>query len=130
MSSFYICPCGASVEVMGLNPTASRRKAERLQASGGLCRSCYAKAKRAKDAIAHQAATERIADLTIVVLTGSERQVAWAETIRATKIAALRGAIELVDLQRLCGISDARWWINRRSTAAPQLVEQIALSMV
>ena len=133
-SAFYPCAdCGTSVEVLGHDPYAVRRQADRYATKGGRCRTCFATAKKAESDAALAAATAELADLTILPLDGSERQVAWAETIRADKLVAVRRS--LADptaagahpaLDALCRQDNARWWIEHRAVPVPQLILQIA----
>ena len=133
-SAFYPCAdCGTSVEVLGHDPYAVRRQADRYASRGGQCRSCWATAKKSESDAALAAAAEQLSNLTILPLDGSERQVAWAETIRADKLVAVRrslsdgadaGAQQALDA--LCRQNDARWWIDRRATAIPELILQVA----
>ena len=93
-SAFYPCAdCGTSVEVLEHDPYAVRRQADRYATKGGRCRTCFAAAKKAESDAALAAATAELADLTILPLDGSERQVAWAETIRADKLVAVRRSL-------------------------------------
>ena len=132
-NAFYPCAdCGTSVEVLGHDPYAVRRQADRYATKGGRCRTCFAAVKKAESDAALAAATAELADLTILPLDGSERQVAWAETIRADKLVAVRRSLsDEADagahraLEALCHQDDARWWIDRRATAVPELIGQV-----
>ena len=54
-----------------------------------------------------------VGDLGLPDLIGSQRQVAWATTIRAEKLAVLRTASP-DSIERLTMMTDAKWWIDRR----------------
>jgi hypothetical protein len=55
-----------------------------------------------------------IATVPVAQLAGSAKQIAWAGTIRATRLARLqRAGSEAV--ARLACVSDAKWWIDNRS---------------
>lgn len=84
--AFFRCAeCGQDVTVFGTN----RRDAERLarwhESRGSLCQNCEAEKRRAESAAAAEA--NRAAGLP--ALTGSEKQVAWAETLRTQALAQL-----------------------------------------
>jgi len=49
----------------------------------------------------------------LAALIGSVKQVEWAKTIRATRIASLRRAGRH-DVARLATVSEAKWWIDNR----------------
>jgi hypothetical protein len=55
-----------------------------------------------------------IAGLTPAMLRGSPKQVAWAETIRAKRLAALHRHDRQAAMS-IAAVSDAKWWIDRRS---------------
>lgn len=81
-----------------------------------LCPDCYRKQKRAAEE-AHD--KELTKDIDFAPLTGSEKQIAWAEKIRTHALARLYeiydGDIdpEIVELLTRT-IVDSRWWIDNR----------------
>jgi hypothetical protein len=100
-----------------------------------LCGECFAKKRETENAAAAIVAAEKNGAAGLPALTGSPKQIAWAETIRATALAA----IEREEAQMLAGLpaltpeireevcdalaliaseprgqSEARWWIDRR----------------
>lgn len=84
-----------------------------------ICASCYRAEKAAESERALTEAQGAIAHLTLVPLTGSERQVSWATAIRAQRIAMLRTTCSFTSAETgaaLLGIADAKWWIDQRDT--------------
>lgn len=58
---------------------------------------------------------------TPVALTGSDKQIAWAEKIRSEKIG--RGGFSAEDLVALSAQTAASWWIDRRDRHGAELVK-------
>lgn len=80
--------CGHTETVQITGPIAGRDRQAEYE-SGKLCYECY-KAKQAKQRAAEsQAAAEAAKSAGLPALTGSEKQVAWAETIRAAAAQSL-----------------------------------------
>lgn len=92
------------------------RKVARLEMA--VCESCRQAAKRASSAaaVAEQAAT--LAHLVLAGLTGSPRQIAWAETIRTACLTSLL-ANSIDGTPAACmacaAVSEAKWWIDYRN---------------
>lgn len=84
------------------------------------CRTCFKAEKQTEQAAAATRDAAAIAHLDLHPLTGSERQVAWAETIRAARLAALL-AEPLHSTDRAwepcLAVTDAKWWIDHRTLA-------------
>ena len=78
-----------------------------------VCTSCWRAAKLAAEQA--EAQSDGVApDLgTLAALTGSAKQVEWAQTIRATRIASLRRAGHH-NSALLATVSEAKWWIDNR----------------
>jgi len=74
------------------------------------CTTCHT-ALKAAGAEADQALLEGI---ELPTLTGSEKQVRWAGTIRTDRLAKLRKA-DPTALARFTGIQEAKWWIDNRA---------------
>lgn len=76
------------------------------------CRRCSAEATDAK---ASQEKTA-IMGLALVALQGSGKQIAWAETIRAKRLATLqRRDVQAARIP--ARFADAKWWIEQRSAS-------------
>jgi len=95
------------------------RDAERLKSRN--CTACAATAKRAASAVKAAAAREQLAGVRLPALSGSPRQVAWADDIRLEKLAALRWAAPAA-VGPAAAVADARWWIDHRSASTTALV--------
>ncbi|KQM30935.1 hypothetical protein ASE59_07580 [Sphingomonas sp. Leaf10] len=79
---------------------------------------------REAEAAAHRAA---IAGHALPPLTGSARQVAWADTIRAERLARLlRSHPTCID--DLATRVDAKWWIDHRQAPDDALLRSTILA--
>jgi hypothetical protein len=81
------------------------------------CKSCFVAEKRAEQADVIAGASAAIAHLDLPLLSGSDRQAAWASTIRAKRLAAIIATIPPAgssDYRACCVITDAKWWIDHR----------------
>lgn len=82
--AYYKCAdCGADCQVTASNRREADAFAAHREAQGAVCTECWQKQQIA----VHQTDAERNAAAGLPPLTGSEKQVAWAETIRAQQIA-------------------------------------------
>lgn len=95
------------------------------------CADCRGAVKQARGvADAALIATLRVADLV-----GSPKQIAWAATIRAARLARLQRAGS-VSIEQLACVSDAKWWIDTRNTndvallARPQVTAHAGVETV
>lgn len=85
------------------------------------CHACFVAARRdtaAKAATCDLAAVEH---LGLPELTGSMRQVAWATTIRARRLAAMLRS-NVSDTACLSGVTDTKWWIDHQHEADAALL--------
>jgi len=129
--------CGHSAEIQLFGPTKARyRKIEWLEESG-VCPECYKAQKDAERAAATQKAAEEAKSSGLPELIGSEKQVAWAESIRnealnhnnkinddpqiiadqpEEKQEEARRALEILITarKRLEVETSAKWWIDNR----------------
>ena len=140
------CPeCGAEFrwEVKCLN----RREADNWERyhsddTDRLCSECYRKAmerKRTEEcAVAAEEAAAKMMELGFPALTGSEKQVSWANTIRQNAVdAALtmlagRTSSALTDEGKtlVAGVvgrmsTEAKWWIDNRADAADMVQDEV-----
>lgn len=89
------------------------------------CRACFIAGKKAEQ---QQAATRdgaAIAHLDLPAIAGSDRQIAWATTIRASHLSALLAdpdAVAANACQTCLAISDAKWWIDHRHLSNTDLL--------
>lgn len=101
------------------------RKARWLQTT--ICRPCFIAGKKAAQADAAVREGAAIAHLDLPVLAGSDRQVAWATTIRASRLAALITDLAIgSDWQACLTVTDAKWWIDNRELSNPDLLAMAA----
>lgn len=117
------CPdCGC--EFIKSKTCCNRREADEWEAwvaSHGpwMCPGCYKEHARAEERRKNEEAIAATG-ATLPPLTGSEKQVAWAEDIRANAIAtAVKSLKDDVDkaaiIADLCaGKTEAKWWIDAR----------------
>lgn len=94
--------CGHTVEIEQFGPEQARREA-RAQMRQHPCLAC----RNAEAAAAN-------AEAGLPALTGSPKQIAWAESIRAKAVA---NRTTTPEQQRIAG---AAWWIDHRSQLSPR----------
>jgi hypothetical protein len=111
------------------------RKARWLETT--MCRTCFVAANQAEQAEAAVRDGAVIAHLNLPLLTGSDRQVAWATSLRASRFCALvaRPMTEGKGYQVCALVTDAKWWIDHRALADAELLAEaecyaVALEMV
>lgn len=106
--------CGHAQEHQIIGPMAGREpQAARLREQA--CTDCWRR---------QQNEAAQAANVGMVALTGSPKQVAWAERIRAAARAEISAVIgdktltaeQQAALDRLYGQSSAGWWIDRSET--------------
>ena len=96
------------------------RKANWLRTTS--CRSCFVAEKQAEALKTASVNLDAIAHLNLVSLVGSERQVQWAATLRASRLVSLGSSAGAAGLGE---ITDARWWIDYRDLTDEQLLAKI-----
>lgn len=99
------------------------READRL--ARRKCTSCATAARRTAAAKVQLATREQLGVVQLPPLSGSPRQIAWAETIRFQQLAALYRAVPDAAIQA-AHLEDARWWIDHRSDTIAQLTAFVA----
>lgn len=101
------------------------RKARWLQTT--TCRPCYIAGKKAEQAEAAHQNDAAIVHLDLPALVGSERQVGWATTIRAGRLATLVAkpvTCETEALRHCIALTDAKWWIDHRDLSDDDLAAE------
>ena len=91
------------------------RKVTRLESAP--CDSCRQAARQASRATYGAERAAALAHLALASLSGSPRQVAWAESIRVTRLTSLLADHDngTTDACRSCAaIVEAKWWIDHR----------------
>lgn len=92
------------------------------------CRACFIADKQAEQvrmAAEHETA---IAHLDLPELIGSDRQISWATTIRAGRLAALTHdpvTTADADCTSCLQITDAKWWIDHRALSAGEFLAKV-----
>lgn len=128
-ATFQCHECGDSVTVVGCNRAAADRLAKYRQESEALCHECWLKAREVQRAEESQKAAEDAVMSGLPVLQGTEKQIAWAETIRKINLKKLQkiedfakeGDGDAAGLAVLVAAFDAihaqdaaYWWIETR----------------
>ncbi|RYF12951.1 MAG: hypothetical protein EOO77_16560 [Oxalobacteraceae bacterium] len=91
------------------------------------CRSCYIAGKRAEQTEAALRNDAAIAHVELPALAGSDRQIAWATTIRAGCLASMLASPEIgTGWQSCLTIIDAKWWIDHRTLTGADLISKAA----
>lgn len=106
------------------------RKARWLQTTK--CKTCFVAGKREEQAESAARDGVAIAHLDPPQLVGSDRQVAWATTIRAGRLASIVAASPAgeADGQRACLlVTDAKWWIDHRDLTVTDLLAKAKLQV-
>lgn len=101
------------------------RKARWLRSTK--CRACFVADKKAEQVDAAARDSAIIAHLDLTPLTGSERQVAWAENIRISRLASLAATSHTTteaDCNLCLRIYDAKWWIDHRDLPNEEFLVQ------
>ena len=143
--AYYKCAkCAADVEVSGGSRKEVERHAQWRTKQGAVCTSCFSALRAAEVEAENRAAAERATVNSLPALTGSEKQVPWAVTLRDKMLAQFeraealaREAVqdaaatpELLDAAQrvliageiLRAKTSAHWWIDQRMTDSRTLV--------
>ena len=78
------------------------------------CRDCFVAEKRAEEAAAAALSNAATSHLDFPLLTGTDRQISSASTIRTTRLAALAKPNSDADCYACLRVTDAKWWIDCR----------------
>ena len=98
------------------------RKVAMLEAAP--CDSCRRATRREESLATSGAKSATLAHLALASLSGSPRQVAWAESIRVTRLTSLLADHEngTPDACRSCAaVAEAKWWIDHRNLPSADL---------
>ncbi|MDY1010249.1 hypothetical protein [Sphingomonas sp. CFBP9019] len=88
------------------------RKAKWLKTT--TCRDCFVAEKRAEEVAAAASSSAAVSYLVLPPLTGTDRQISWASTIRTKRLAALTNSNSDADCYACLQVTDAKWWIDHR----------------
>jgi hypothetical protein len=112
--------CGCE-QVHYLHGFASQQDRKARWLATTKCRACFVADKQEEQAQAAARDGAAIAHLDLPQLVGSDRQIAWATTIRASRLASLIAdpVIVATSAYGAClAITDAKWWIDQRDAAS------------
>jgi hypothetical protein len=118
--------CGHSGRQQIYGKTSQRQRTADWIGENHVCPECYAAKKQADREAAIEdskkagaAAVEATADLQLPTLTGSEKQVAWAEQIRAKHLISDNAWAIKIQMDRNPDLAkSAKWWIDTRNRSA------------
>ncbi len=136
--------CGNQITIFGGNRKDTDRKASWAESEGFICEDC----KENQRQEGNDKAAQANASAGLLELTGSEKQIAWAETIRAEKLSNIEKAAnkEFSPLEAEAYYGDdqsmaaaqqshatrqlkqqtsASWWIDNRTTKVGHLLSQL-----
>jgi hypothetical protein len=102
------------------------RKARWLKTTS--CRDCFVAEKRAKEAAAAALSNAAISHLDLPLLTGTDRQISWASTIRTKRLAVLTNSNNGADCYACLQVTDAKWWIDCRDLTDVDLMAAATLA--
>lgn len=105
-----------------INGFTNQRERKKRWLASTQCRSCFNTQKQAERADAAAQVGLAIAHLALPALTGTDRQVSWAETIRAQRLAACIASGSNGDIvEAFRAVRDAKWWIDHRELSNEEL---------
>ena len=100
------------------------RKAKWLKTT--ICRDCFGAEKRAGEIAAAALRSAAISHLGLPPLTGTDRQISWASTIRTKRLAALINPDSDANCYACLQVTDAKWWIDHRDLTDVDLMAAAA----
>jgi hypothetical protein len=99
------------------------RKAKWLKTT--ICRDCFVAAKRGEEATAAALSSAAITHLDLPLLTGTDRQISWASTIRTKRLAALTNLRSDAYCYAFLQVTAAKWWIDHRDLTDVDLIAAV-----
>ncbi len=109
--------CAVDICIDGLNGFCEYKEANGHKASYGYLRiedGAVVEEWDSKNEMVEAIAGKLAGDQKLPALTGSEKQISWAETIRAKRISALMGGSVTVLPDYVAIQTEAKWWIDNR----------------
>ncbi len=128
--------CGHEETIQIYGPHKDRARKAEYEATK-LCRECWRAQAQAEREEQSRTAAQRNKEQGLPALTGSEKQIAWAESIRAEKQAELERLVEQAAkssptpeqrqqfndaIAAVLAETAASWWIDNRDRTARQIV--------
>lgn len=145
--------CGhiETMQICGTNRNGERERRAEYEATR-MCRECYLKDMAAKRSAANAQAADANKSAGAPMLIGSDKQIAWAESLRAPVLAliadlsakaiAARGCLPamyyacqddiIAYMQQINMQASAKWWIDNRTSlprSAHDILSQSGLSV-
>jgi hypothetical protein len=99
------------------------RKAKWLKTT--TCRDCFVAEKRAEEVAAAALSSAAVSHLILPPLTGTDRQISWASTIRTKRLAALTNSDSDADCNVCLRVTEAKWWIDCRDLSDVDLMAAV-----
>lgn len=96
------------------------RKAKWLKTT--ICSDCFVAEKKAEEVAAAALSSAAVSHLVLPPLTGTDRQISWASTIRNKRLAALTNSNSDADCNACLRMTDAKWWIDCRDVGDVDLI--------
>jgi hypothetical protein len=123
--------CGHTVEIQLYGKEYDRDKKIAWLEKHGLCTECQKAAKAAEHAEATAKAAEKAMAENLPELTGTEKQINWALTIRAEKLAEIDNlkskGLKEVEAQAIKNVlasnTEAKFWIDNRALDAKSIIQ-------
>lgn len=117
-AQFHCAECGDLVTIVGRNRSDADRKAKWHEAEGHLCDECEAKRLAEENAVA----AAQNADAGLPALSGSDKQVAWAESIRQSMLGHLERMAPMMRLM-ISAVHMESATQEQRSTIHDKIIE-------
>jgi len=128
------CQCGHEIEKNIVGKVADRQSKADYFAQG-LCPECWKKEQEEKRAAENKAAAEKNTEAGLPALEGSEKQIAWAETIRSSKITEIEENAEKYGMNEkgmavfaaLKTENQSKFWIDNRNKTILQILQNVKI---
>lgn len=143
MAKFSITRSCGHTETINIGGKQSDRARQAEYEATKLCYDCYKAAQAAKQAQANEAAKISANEAGLPALQGSEKQIAWAETLRNEKIAEIKKLREvgikptepafIIEAVNNCfakieNETSAKWFIDNRNQNVQHLISDACIA--
>ena len=120
--------CGHTERVQLYGPHRDRESYIEYASRAKFCPDCYRAKKDEERRQENERAASLAGEIGLGALTGSEKQVAWATTIRqrALEEALRAGGIKEKIVPLLNHETSAKWWIDNRALGGYRTIETLA----
>lgn len=123
----HVCGHGQAHHLTG-HHSQQERKARWLKTT--ICRDCFVVEKRAEAAATAALSSAAVMHLGLPVLTGTDRQINWASTIRAKRLAAITALCKVADYHACLQVTEAKWWIDHRDITDVDMISAAGRPLV